>query len=103
MALDLRPNREFCHKDLPRASMKARIRRDECTFCAECAERTLLDVCPNRDGGFAPHPARPLTERPPGLSVARLLASTKRCHLRHSLRSIAEYSARARKVVLEMR
>ena len=52
MALELRPNCEYCGVDLPPDSMAARICSYECTFCAECVER-LQNVCPNCGGGFA--------------------------------------------------
>jgi uncharacterized protein len=31
----------------------------ECTFCSECVEGVLQNVCPNCGGGFAPRPVRP--------------------------------------------
>ncbi|HEX9591722.1 MAG TPA: DUF1272 domain-containing protein, partial [Bradyrhizobium sp.] len=52
MALQLRPNCEYCDKDLPPASMEARICSYECTFCADCVENRLHNVCPNCGGGF---------------------------------------------------
>ena len=57
--LELRPNCEHCGKALPPASAEARICSYECTFCAECAEGVLANVCPNCGGGFAPRPIRP--------------------------------------------
>ena len=57
--LELRPNCELCDRDLPPASPDARICSYECTFCADCVENTLLNVCPNCGGGFAPRPIRP--------------------------------------------
>jgi len=33
----------------------------ECTFCAECVEKILHNVCPNCGGGFHPRPVRPGT------------------------------------------
>ena len=44
MALQLRPNCEYCDKDLPPNSTEARICSYECTFCADCIEnkRTML-------------------------------------------------------------
>ena len=36
MALDIRPNCEFCDKDLPPESTEARICSYECTFCVDC-------------------------------------------------------------------
>ncbi len=31
----------------------------ECTFCAECVENVLENVCPNCGGGFEKRPTRP--------------------------------------------
>ena len=36
--LELRPNCELCHKDLPPDSLEARICSYECTYCADCVE-----------------------------------------------------------------
>jgi hypothetical protein len=47
MALQLRPNCEYCDKDLPADTLTARICSYECTFCADCAENILQNVCPN--------------------------------------------------------
>jgi hypothetical protein len=57
--LELRPCCEACGKDLPPASTEARICSFECTFCAECADRVLSDVCPNCGGNLVPRPIRP--------------------------------------------
>lgn len=57
--LELRPACENCNKPLPAHSTEARICSFECTFCAECAESLLQNVCPNCGGGFAPRPVRP--------------------------------------------
>jgi len=57
--LELRPTCEHCNKPLPPASTEARICSYECTFCVDCAERVLFDVCPNCGGGFTPRPVRP--------------------------------------------
>ncbi len=46
MALQLRPNCEYCDKDLPPTAIDARICSYECTFCADCAETKLDNVCP---------------------------------------------------------
>ena len=54
MALQLRPNCEYCDKDLPPSATEARICSYECTFCADCVETKLGNVCPNCGGGFAP-------------------------------------------------
>src|SRR5881394_1185819 len=58
--LQLRPNCEYCDKDLPPGSTEARICSYECTFCATCVETVLFNVCPNCGGGFCPRPVRPV-------------------------------------------
>ena len=57
--LELRPTCEHCNKALPPTSTEARICSYECTFCADCVDRVLANVCPNCGGGFAPRPIRP--------------------------------------------
>ena len=66
--LELRPCCELCGRDLPPAAAEARICSFECTFCAECAEGVLSNVCPNCGGGLWPRPVRPrakLAQHPP--------------------------------------
>jgi uncharacterized protein len=82
MALQLRPNCEYCDKDLPADASDARICSYECTFCASCVEHALYNVCPNCGGGFAPRPIRPATERRPGVSLEHHPASSQRVHLK---------------------
>jgi hypothetical protein len=94
MALQLRPNCEYCDKDLPPNATEARICTYECTFCADCVESKLHNVCPNCGGGFVPRPIRPATEWRPGLSVAKRPPSDKRVHLSYSLDAIAAHSAK---------
>ena len=103
MALQLRPNCEYCDKDLPPNSIEARICSYECTFCADCTENRLQNVCPNCGGGFVPRPIRPAKEWRPGLSVAKRPPSDKRMHLSYSLDDIAELSARIRDIPPEDR
>lgn len=103
MALELRPNCEYCDKDLPPNSTIARICTYECTFCVECVEKHLRNVCPNCGGGFTPRPIRPATEWRPGLSIAKRPASTKRVHLSYSLAEIEENTARIEKIPPEQR
>ncbi len=57
--LELRPNCEHCSKPLPPAALDARICSYECTFCANCVDTILDNVCPNCGGGFVPRPIRP--------------------------------------------
>jgi hypothetical protein len=58
--LELRPNCENCNKRLPPDAPEARICSYECTFCADCVEDILDNVCPNCGGGFTPRPIRPV-------------------------------------------
>jgi uncharacterized protein len=91
MALELRPNCEYCDKDLPASALNARICSYECTFCADCVDGPLENVCPNCGGGFAPRPIRPAREWRPGLSLAKRPASTKRAALSFSREAIAAF------------
>jgi hypothetical protein len=80
MALQLRPNCEYCDKDLPPDATEARICSYECTFCADCADGRLGGACPNCGGGFAPRPVRPaarLLQDPP--SAVRVLKDHPGC------------------------
>jgi uncharacterized protein len=103
MALQLRPNCEYCDKDLPPNSTEARICSYECTFCADCVETKIENVCPNCGGGFAPRPIRPAQEWRPGLSVAKRPPSDKRVHLSYGLEDIAAHSKRIRDIPPERR
>jgi hypothetical protein len=98
MALELRPNCEYCDKDLPPAAPDARICTYECTFCADCVARHLHDVCPNCGGGFERRPIRPATAWRPGLSLAERPASTQRVHLSYSHAEIAALADRVRQI-----
>ena len=98
MALELRPNCECCDRDLPPASTLARICTFECTFCADCVDNVLFNVCPNCGGGFAARPIRPATEWRPGLSVAKRPPSDTRVHLSYGLDEIAAHIARIKTI-----
>ena len=76
----------------------ARICSYECTFCAECVETKLHNVCPNCGGGFAPRPIRPVTERRPGECVTKQLPSDKRVHLKYSVEDVAAHCAKLRDI-----
>jgi hypothetical protein len=91
MALELRPNCEYCDKDLPPAATDARICAYECTFCADCVETALGNVCPNCGGGFERRPIRPAREWRPGLSVAKRPPSAKRVGLSYPKEEIAAF------------
>lgn len=57
--LELRPNCENCGKDLPYNTTQAMICSFECTFCVNCVEQILQNVCPNCGGDFQNRPIRP--------------------------------------------
>ena len=103
MALQLRPNCEYCDKDLPPHSTEALICSYECTFCATCASEKLDNVCPNCGGGFTPRPIRPAQEWRPGISVAKHPPSDKSVHLKYSLEVVSAHSKRIRDVPPEER
>ena len=57
--LELRPNCECCDRDLPPESREAMICTFECTFCRDCADKTLGGMCPNCGGNLVERPIRP--------------------------------------------
>ncbi|MGY4827529.1 DUF1272 domain-containing protein [Sphaerotilaceae bacterium SBD11-9] len=57
--LELRPDCENCQKPLTPNATDAMICSFECTFCADCVNRVLANVCPNCGGGFCARPVRP--------------------------------------------
>lgn len=78
--LELRPTCENCNKALPPDSQDARICSYECTFCADCVQRVLRNVCPNCGGGFEPRPVRPSRDWKDGNYLGEDPASTKMKH-----------------------
>ena len=80
MALELRPNCENCDVDLPPASPDAMICSFECTFCKECVDTVLWNVCPNCGGGFSPRPIRPAMSWKGGNYLGERPASAERKH-----------------------
>ena len=50
--LELRPCCEHCKTDLATNATNAMICAFECTFCVDCVEQVLHNVCPNCGGGF---------------------------------------------------
>ena len=101
--LQLRPNCEYCDKDLPPDAADARICSYECTFCAACVTTVLDNVCPNCGGGFAPRPIRPATERRPGVSLVTHPASTLRVHLKWNRAELPAFVRSVRDVPPEQR
>jgi hypothetical protein len=103
MALELRPNCEYCDRDLAPSSLQARICSYECTFCADCVEQHLHNVCPNCGGGFAPRPVRPAREWRPGLSLEKRPASTRRHALSYSEAEVTAFAERLRIIAPDAR
>ncbi|MEZ9924473.1 DUF1272 domain-containing protein [Vibrio breoganii] len=82
--LEIRPNCECCDKDLPADSTQAMICSYECTFCRNCVEDVLFNVCPNCGGGFRLRPIRPTEERRAKLSTSHQPPSTTRVLSKYS-------------------
>lgn len=57
--LEMRLTCENCRKPLQNESDDAMICSYECTFCKDCVENILENVCPNCGGGFTNRPTRP--------------------------------------------
>ena len=95
MALELRPNCEYCDVDLPPEFTQARICSYECTFCAVCAEHKLHNVCPNCGGGLMPRPIRPARNGVPDFRW-QSDPSNKRRHLSFDVAEIAAFSEHLR-------
>jgi hypothetical protein len=76
--LELRPSCEHCDKDLSPDSTVARICSFECSFCADCVEQVLHNVCPNCGGGFTDRPIRPAQNWKDGNNLGHYPASQRR-------------------------
>jgi hypothetical protein len=103
MALELRPNCENCNKLLPPDAADARICSFECTFCAECVEQVLGNVCPNCGGGFCPRPIRPATHWHGDNFLGVYPASTVVKHRPVNAKDHAQFSAPIQKIPPEKR
>jgi hypothetical protein len=96
--LELRPNCELCDKDLPPEAPDARICSYECTFCTDCAERVLHDVCPNCGGGFQPRPVRPRHAWGEGTGLDHDPAGSMRRHTPYTPDELAAFVAEIREL-----
>lgn len=98
--LDLRPNCELCDRDLPPDSAEARICSYECTYCADCADKVLHNVCPTCGGNFVPRPIRPAKAWRPGktLGLGSHPASAVRVHSPYSAEDIDAFVDRIRQI-----
>lgn len=91
--LEIRPNCEFCDKDLPPDCTDACICTYECTFCASCVETVLENVCPNCGGGFCQRPVRPRKTRRKGVGLEFHKASTKRVVTKYTQDEIMNFAS----------
>jgi uncharacterized protein len=101
--LQNRPNCESCGNDLPPDTPDARICTYECTFCADCVDNVLFNVCPNCGGGFALRLIRPATEWRPDVFLGKQPASTVGVRLKWRREEIAEFVQRVRHINPESR
>lgn len=81
--LNLRPNCEYCDKDLPPSALDAMICSYECTFCRDCVETKLANVCPNCGGGFWSRPIRPAMSWRLTTGLQCHPPSDERVHMKH--------------------
>jgi hypothetical protein len=75
----------------------------ECTFCTDCVEGVLENVCPNCGGGFEFRPVRPKTAHRAGVSLAENKASVKPVVTRFSREEIIEFAAAIKAIAPELR
>jgi len=101
--LALRPNCELCDVDLPPTAPNAQICTYECTFCADCVENALHNVCPNCGGGFAPRPIRPAREWRDGTGLVNDPPDSRRRGLRYTMEQVQELVQKLREVPPEER
>ena len=96
--LELRPNCEMCDRDLAPDNADARICSYECTFCADCVDNVLENVCPNCGGGFVARPIRPKTSRRDGAGLRHHPAGQKRHKLKWTPADIAALVAKVKDI-----
>jgi hypothetical protein len=101
--LALRPNCELCDVDLPPDATNARICSYECTFCADCVDGTLHNVCPNCGGGFAPRPIRPQRAWRERTGLANDPSDSRRRRLSYTTEQVRELAETLRDVPPQQR
>lgn len=102
-ALELRPNCELCDRDLPPQSYDARICSNECTWCADCADTVLMNVCPNCGGELVRRPIRPLEAWRPGEGLKLNPPGTHRRHTKYSGSELMDFITKLRDVPADRR
>ena len=78
--LELRPTCENCNRPLAPNATDAMICSYECTFCRDCVNAVLSNVCPNCGGGFERRPVRPANAWIEGASRDAFPPSTNVVH-----------------------
>lgn len=101
--LELRPTCEHCNKALPPNALDARICSYECTFCAQCVNTVLGNVCPNCGGGFVPRPVRPANNLKGNNFLGANPASTTVKHRPVNAQAHAQFAAGIRDIPPEQR
>ncbi len=101
--LEIRPNCEYCDKDLLPNATDACICTYECTFCRDCVDTVLQNVCPNCGGGFTARPIRPKTPYRKNLSLQYQKASIQRINTKFTKQEITEFSAGLKNKLPELR
>src|SRR5262245_44828902 len=96
--LELRPICENCAKALPPNTTDAMICTFECTFCADCVERVLDNVCPNCGGAFSPRPIRPKINWRDDNYLGKYPASERSRHRSVNVDEHAKFAAPIRKL-----
>ena len=101
--LQLRPNCELCDKDLAPDAEDAMICSYECTFCKDCVDTVLHNVCPNCGGNFCARPVRPKTARRDNTSLEHQPPSTKRVNTRLSDEEINDFCCGVKDTPIDQR
>jgi hypothetical protein len=101
--LELRPTCENCNKPLPPDATDARICSFECTFCADCVEKILFNVCQNCGGGFVPRPVRPSRNWRRDNYLGKFPAGTKVKHRPVDVEGHKEFAAKIKDIPPERR
>ena len=101
--LELRPTCEHCNKELPPDSTEAMICTYECTFCKQCVEEILENVCRNCGGGFCPRPIRPRNNLKDDNYLGKDPASTKVKHRPVDIEAHREFASRIKNIPPHLR
>ncbi len=91
MALEMRSACERCGNALLLGG-EAAICSYECTFCADCVDRVLQNVCPNCGGGFTARPIRPQRAWREGTGLVNDPPGPGRRHASYTLEEIGAFA-----------